>query len=293
MISQGEKEERVKFRIGKLSYLNNAPMYYALDRNLSSLAGRYEIVEGPPSHLNQCIRQKKIDLTVASSIVYARNFEHYAILPDLSIGSDGPVKSVLLVSRVPMERLDKQPLLLTSDSETSVALVKILLSQRGVEPVYVRGNVLQGIKGDSCFPPDYAAFLIIGDSALLLREKGSYPFIYDLGGEWKKMTGLPFVFALWIVRQEAFYLHGELVFQIWQALCASRHYSLTHPEEFIASVRTPAELSKEVCLRYIQKDLRYELSARYREGLIMYYRFLYELGEIHQPVQELNLLSRQ
>ena len=198
------------------------------------------------------------------------------------------MKSVLLVSRVPMERLDKQPLLLTSDSETSVALIKILLSRLGIEPVYVRGKVPEGKNGNCGFPPDFAAFLIIGDSALLLREKGSFPFIYDLGEEWKKMTGLPFVFALWIVRQEIFDLDRDRVFQVWQALCASRDYSLTHPEEFIDSVRTPAELSKTVCLRYIQ-NLRYELSSPYQEGLKKYYHLLYQMGEIPQPVQTLTL----
>ncbi|MEW5802844.1 MAG: menaquinone biosynthesis protein [bacterium] len=291
-----QTSDHMKLRLGKLSYLNNAPMYYRLAKNYHShLAGRYEIVEGSPSYLNRCIRQKEIDLTVASSIEYARNLEHYLILPNLSISSDGPVKSVVLMSRVPMEKLDKQPLLLSSDSETSVALIKIILSRQGIEPVYIRGKVPVAENGNGTLSPDlaadFAALLVIGDRALQLCGQNTFPFVYDLGEEWKRMTGLPFVFALWMVRQEAYDRDRQLVFQLWQALLASRDYSLSHPEEFIASVKTQASLPRAVCLSYIQQNLRYELSSRYQEGLKMYYRFLYELGEIPQPVQALRFMD--
>ncbi|MEW6378702.1 MAG: menaquinone biosynthesis protein [bacterium] len=296
----------MKLRLGKLSYLNNAPMYYGLPRNNHSLLTEScTIVEGPPSYLNHCIRQKEIDLTVASSIEYARNFEGYLILPDLSISSDGPVQSVLLLSKAPMEELHGQPLLLTSDSETSVGLVKILLSQRGIEPVYIRGKVPgqggpeaggNGGNGSCCPPPEFTAFLVIGDRALHLwqseKERGPYSYLYDLGEEWKKMTGLPFVFALWMVRKEAFCQAPELVFQVQQALLDSRDYSLTHLEEFIASVKTQPKLPAAVCRSYIQ-NLRYELSSRYQQGLLRYYKYLHEMGEIPQPVQGLELLPCQ
>lgn len=287
---------RTRLRLGKLSYFNNAPMYYGLTKNHPHITGCYKILEGPPSYLNQCIRQKEIDLTAASSIVYAQNFEHYLILPNLSISSDGPVQSVLLLSRVPIERLDKQLLLLSSDSETSVALIKIIMSRQGISPVYIRGQVPDMGNGNQHISSDLSALLVIGDRALQVTygqssSSRSFPFVYDLGEEWKKMTGLPFVFALWMVRQESFDQNGELVFQLWQALCESRDYSLTHPEELVASVQTPADLPKAICIRYIQQDLRYELSSRYQEGLRLYYHFLYELGEIPQPVQALKFVN--
>ncbi|MCL6584646.1 MAG: menaquinone biosynthesis protein [bacterium] len=291
-------EER-KLRLGKLSYLNNAPIYFGLASRYPALAERCTIVEAPPSCLNRSIRQGEIDLTVVSSIEYARNFEHYLILPDLSISSDGPVYSVLLMSRVAMEELHRRPILLSSESEASVALLKIILSQRGIEPVYVQGKVPdeeekgaeQEGRGTLWSQFEFSAFLAIGDQALKWwsssRERLSFPFLYDLGAEWKKMTGLPFVFALWIVRNEVFYHNPQLVLQIRQALLDCRHWSLNHLDQFMASISLPAELS--ICRSYIQ-NLDYEFSSRYQQGLLRYYHYLHELGEIPQPIPRLNLL---
>lgn len=328
-------------KIGKLSYLNNAPMYYALARSCPHFAQNCQIVEGPPSYLNQCIQEKKIDLSVISSIEYARNYERYLLLPDLSISSDGPVQSVLLMSRVPMNKLHGQLLLLSSDSETSVALIKIILAQQGIEPVYVTGKIPEpGKNGDCCPAHDFAAFLVIGDMAMQLNRamqlngsmqldesvqlnsppglngQGAFPFVYDLGEEWKRMTRLPFVFALWVVRkevqiQEALGIQEAIiqeaviqeaviqeaaghisVSRIGQALRESRDYSLTHLDELVSSVNTPAGLSKAVCLRYYQ-NLRYKLSSRYQEGLKTYYHFLYTMGEIPHQIKTLKFVDYQ
>lgn len=280
----------MNLRIGKLTYLNNLPIYYHFLNHHSYLAHKHRIIEGTPCFLNQGIRKGEIDLSVVSSIEYARNFDDYLIFPDLSISSQGPVESVLLFSRVTLEELHQRPLLISSDSETSVALIKIIFSQYGVEPLYMRGRVPESEQESFGFNNEFAAMLVIGDMALQLRRQCPYPYVYDLGEEWQKITGLPFVFALWIVRQEAFIRDPELVFEVYHALIESRNYSLGHLEEVIAYARKPASLSPSDCLHYF-KNLRFELSSSYQKGLKMYFDFLFKQGEIPCPVRILKLLS--
>jgi len=280
----------MNLRIGKLSYLNNLPIYYHFLNHHPYLANKHTIIEGSPRFLNQGIRKGDIDLSVVSSIEYARNFDDYLILPDFSISSQGPVESVLLFSRVPLEELHQRPLLLSSDSETSVALIKIIFSQYGVEPLYMRGKVPESEKESFGFNNEFAAMLVIGDMALQLHGQSPYPYVYDLGEEWQKITGLPFVFALWIVRQEVFTSTPDLVFEVYHALIESRNYSLGHLEEVIASAQKPASLSPSGCLHYLQ-NLRFELSSSYQKGLKMYFNFLFQQEEISRPVRIIKFMS--
>ena len=280
----------MNLRIGKLPYLNNLPMYHHFLKRHPDSANKYTIIEGPPRYLNQGIREGEIDVSVVSSIEYARNAENYLILPNLSISSKGQVRSVLLFSRVPIKKLHQRVLLISSDSETSVALIKIVLSHYGVEPVYMKGKIPESEEESFGFNNELAAMLVIGDLALQLRGQNHYPYVYDLGEEWQTITGLPFVFALWIVRQEVFARTPAFVFQICHALQESCNYSLSHLEELIAFTRKPFSLSPSVCFHYLQ-NLRFELSPFYQKGLKMYFHFLFKMGEIPYPVQFLRFLG--
>ena len=115
-------------RIGEISYLNCTPIFSMLRSRFAD--PEYQFVCGTPAELNQRLRSAEIDICPSSSIEYARNPDSYLILPDISIASIGAVKSVLLFSPLPIEALNGAEIALTGESETSVALLKILLACR-------------------------------------------------------------------------------------------------------------------------------------------------------------------
>ncbi len=163
-------------RVGRVSYKNTIPLFYKLSG--------FEVVEGVPAHLVKLLREGKIDAGIVSSAEYFFNPDKYLILPDVSISSRGRVCSVKLFSRVPLENVK------------SVKLSKASLTSRYLL-FYIFEEKLGYVPEES---EDAEALMLIGDEALEVRD---YPYTYDLAEEWFKMHGLPFVFALFLVRKEA------------------------------------------------------------------------------------------
>ncbi|MGH7395001.1 MAG: menaquinone biosynthesis protein, partial [Candidatus Methylomirabilales bacterium] len=182
-------------RLGKVGYLNCEPVYAGLEDG--STPARCTIVEGTPAALNEALMARRLDVSVISSLAYARAPRALRLLPGLAIACDGPVVSVRCFSRVPWRELTGRRVLLAPASMTSACLLQVLLHRRfGVDPEYVTAADGENL------PDDVAAGLLIGDPALREAGRGRFPFDLDLGGEWKAWTGLPFVFALWAVREE-------------------------------------------------------------------------------------------
>ena len=113
-----------KLKIGRFSYSNLFPIFYMLEKECD--CSEYEFIEGVPSELNKKIRENEIDVSPSSSIEYLRNPDKYDLLDDHSISSKGPVGSIFLFSRRPIETLNGLTVLTSSQSETSVALQEIL-----------------------------------------------------------------------------------------------------------------------------------------------------------------------
>ncbi|MGD0281322.1 MAG: menaquinone biosynthesis protein, partial [Dissulfurispiraceae bacterium] len=190
------KDERLI--IGRIPYANLFPIFYILEHEVD--CSLYTFVEGVPSLLNRMLREGEVDISPSSSLEYLRNPDRYRIISNHSISSRGPVGSILFFTTKPLEELDGAAVLASSQSETSVALLKIVLGK------------FYGLsaKVDAVPNPEQAgeAFLLIGDDALrqqaihLLSPITRYPYVYDLGEIWYRQTGLPFVFALWIVRND-------------------------------------------------------------------------------------------
>ena len=132
-----------------------------------------------------------LDISPVSSSAYARNQQDWLLLPDFSISSQGPVDSVLLVSRLPWEALRQGRVLLSQESAAAADLVKILLSRSGPLPRFERRRVHK----PSQVPPDVDAALVIGDAALTGCWADHFEFVWDLGERWYTLTSLPFVFA--------------------------------------------------------------------------------------------------
>jgi chorismate dehydratase len=176
-----------KIRVGAVSYLNTKPLIYGLDHGIMN--GQAELIIDYPSRIASMLLKDEIDVGLVPVAIIPEMKEHY-IISDYCIGSVGEVASVCLFSQVPMEKIES--VLLDYQSRTSIALLKVLIKNFwNIDVVFkeTSGDYQSQIAGTT-------AGLVIGDRALQQRKIS--PFIYDLGSEWKKLTGLPFVFAAWI-----------------------------------------------------------------------------------------------
>ncbi len=188
---------QTKIRVGAVSYLNTRPLIYGFGRGMMN--GNVDLIIDYPSKIASLLLENKIDLGLVP-VAIIPEMEEYHIISDYCIGSDGAVASVCLFSEVPMEKIEK--ILLDYQSRTSVELLKILVKEYWkIDPVFeeTTGEYQQEISGNT-------AALVIGDRALKQRKVSTY--IYDLGLEWKKFTGFPFVFAAWISNKK---LDGDFI----------------------------------------------------------------------------------
>jgi chorismate dehydratase len=195
--------------------------------------------------------------------------EAYYILPDLAIACDGPVESVLLVSRRPPEELEDRLVALSRHSLTSVYLVKLLLEKAyHVRPRYAEDDGAA----------DVDARLVIGDEALRLGDR--FPDSVDLGKAWYALTGLPFVFAVWAVRAEVWETAPAEVRAVHRALQTAKARTRAHPETMLALAQTRVGLPADACRRYLRERLCFDLGARHLEGLRTFLTMLTEAGEL-------------
>jgi chorismate dehydratase len=260
-------------RLGKVAYLNCEPVYAGLEDG--STPARCTIVEETPAVLNEALMGGRLEVSVISSLAYARAPRALRLLPGLAIACDGPVVSVRCFSRVPWQDLTGRRVLLAPASLTSACLLRVLLRRRfGVEPEYV-----PAADGED-LPADMAAGLLIGDPALREASRGRFPFDLDLGEEWKAWTGLPFVFAVWAVREQVWQERAEEVRALHRALTASRTYGLARAEAISRAVHARVGMTEEACLAYFRKHLSFDLSLRHLEGL----RAFFTLPEVRAHV---------
>jgi chorismate dehydratase len=267
-------------RLGRISYLNVLPIYHPLEAGW--ITHEFDIVSGPPAMLNGLIRAGKLDLSACSSIEYARNPHCYYLLPDLAIGSRGPVKSVLLLSRIPPNELNAKPLLVTAETHTSAALLRVVLEKvYNVRPAFktAPGSVRQSL----AMGADEPAVLAIGDEALAMRHDPSFPYQLDLGEVWRDWTGLPFVFGVWVARREAAQADPAKMVQAAALLCEAKRTGVAAIEEIVglAALSNP-KLTRSEIRRYFG-HLSYDLGTKELEGLSRFFGCLAEHGIIQEP----------
>ncbi len=255
-------------RLGRIGYINCYPVYGALDRGVVRLAA--EPVTGTPAELNDLLAAGELDASVVSVVEYARNAKNYVLLSDVAISCDGPVQSVALFSKRPAGELDQAAVLLTASSRTSGYLLELLCRDVwGVSPRFAQARAeAQDLDGLAALP--HEAVLVIGDAALLLAAHQAYPYRYDLGEEWKRWTGLPFVFAVWAARRSA---DPHAVGRVHAALLASRDWGLAHLELLAAAAAEATGIAGSECLAYLE-GLDYALSDRHLAGLTDFFRRL-------------------
>jgi chorismate dehydratase len=243
------RDERLPIRIGAVSYLNTRPLVVSLP----SLAPQARIEVDVPSRLADRLRQGDLDVATIPSIEFFR-LPGATIVSDACVACDGPVKSVKLYGRRPAEEI--RCLALDEGSRTSAAMSRILLKERfGVEP-QLRALPI----GASPDDVDADAVLLIGDRAML-APPGRFEFVWDLGEEWSRWTGLPFVFSMWVARP------GVNLQGLDKSLAAARDDGEKRFEE-IARAESPAlGVPESECLVYLRDHLVFHFGPRQRRGL--------------------------
>ncbi len=256
-------------KIGRIHYANLYPIFYNLQRADRS---SYEFIEGVPSVLNRMLREGEIDISPSSSIEYLRYGERYAILEGHSISSAGPIGSILLFSRRPIETLDGLVVLTSSQSETSVALLDIILKKFYDLECPLKSTAepfSEAIKS-------HTAYLLIGDDALKEALKWPKLHIYDLGDIWYKETGLPFVFALWTVRKDCCENNPALLEQFRKDLNTAKTKALKELRIIAREFPLRALLSEDDLVSY-WTGISYDLSDEHKRGLELFRKYAEEL----------------
>lgn len=267
-------------RVGRIPFLVCAPYFHA---SLEGMPG-VTFVDGPPRALNALLASGAIDAAPSSSFEYARNPDEYLLLPGLCTSGRGEVKSVLLFSREPWEKLDGKRVALSPDSDTSNALVRALSRFRfGVVPEFLvdaapADTPRIAAKADT---QRIAAKAAIGDAALREAATGDWPYRYDLARVWTEWRGTSLPFGVWILRRDAARRAPEAVAAYARHLRESLAAFFAAPSERLqawgASFGLP--LPPEAALDFFS-TADYALTGSHERALRDYFGMCAELGLI-------------
>ncbi len=270
-----KKEHPLRPKVGHIQFLNCLPLYYGLVKSHAMLD--IELIKGTPTELNRMLISGNLDVSPVSSIEYARHSDSLMLFPDFTVSSDGEVKSILLLSRLPVEKLSGRVVALATTSATSQVLLKLILSRRyGIEPEYV-----------SCEPePDKMfaiadAGLLIGDIALEYHLHRKDFYSYDLGIEWKQLTGKKMVYAVWAVNRNFSRTRSKLCENVFETFRRSMDYSLRHLDEIVKYAAKWEPFGHSFLSDYF-RCLRFDFGRDYQEGLLQFYDMAKEIGEIEK-----------
>jgi len=248
-------------RCAVVSYLNAVPLFWGLQHGPDHERFRLEFML--PSKCSDALRAAEVQAAILPSIEYQR-IEGLKIVPGLSVSSMGPVRSVLLISKVPAGEI--RTLAVDTSSRTSACLIQILLQRR----YQCSPQVIPHAPQITAMLRECDAGLMIGDPAL--SSSFTDLRVYDLADEWRAMTGLPFVFAFWAVRTEA--ASGDLAAPFQR----SAEYALQHLEEIKQSESHRTGLPVSLIHDYLTKNIDFSLGEKSLEGLRTFYRLAHEMG---------------
>jgi chorismate dehydratase len=251
---------QTKLQVGAVSYLNTKPLVF----QLPLIAPYIELHFDYPSRLADRLARGELDVALIPSIEFLQN-SAYTIVSDACIACRGPVLSVKLFSRVPMERI--RTLALDEGSRTSAALSKILLWERfGIRPKLEPLPVNAGLADAGT-----DAVLLIGDRAIF-SPSGNFHEVWDLGDEWCRWAELPFVFAMWVARA------GVETGELELALGEARDRGVKNLPLIARQEAAPLGLTVPQCVSYLRDNLYFFLGPRERRGLALYYKRATALG---------------
>ncbi|MFI5494293.1 menaquinone biosynthetic enzyme MqnA/MqnD family protein [Actinoplanes sp. NPDC051859] len=261
-------------RVGHIQFLNCLPIYWGLMRSGALLD--VDLYKDTPDRLNAALVAGDLDIGPISLVEYLRHADDLLLLPDLAVGSDGPVLSVHLVSTRPPAELDGRPVALGSTSRTGVLLAQMLLAERyGANPEYFR-----------C-PPELNQMLLEADAAVLIGDPALRALyeapalgleVTDLAEAWKEWTGLPMVFAVWAVRKEFAAAQPGMVKEVHEAFLRSRDLCLNELDAVAESAARWEPFDAATLATYF-RALDFSLGERQIAGVREFARRAAERGE--------------
>ena len=213
------------------------------------------------------------------------------ILPDVCISTDGAVQSIILVSRKPIEDITDDKIILTAKSATSHCLLKIILrSAYGAIPNYY----IRHVTPENPIPDDAAASLLIGDDALwLYHHQQPELYYYDLGAEWKKLTGKKMVYALWVANKNFASEQPEMLQLVYDRIRQAFTQGLQHKKAAIESVIKDKPFTYAQLDEYLGPTIRWNLTDDYIDGLKTFYELAHKMNLIeHIPEIKLAAVKR-
>ncbi len=255
-----------KLRVGIVNFLNSKPLAWGFlkGHHADLFAPSYH----PPSVVARLLAQGNLDIGLIPSIEVQR-IPHLRVLPDMCVAAHHEVRSVLLISRVPIPEVRR--VALDTNSRTSATLIRILLRERwGLSPEYLHER-----PDPERMLAEADAALVIGDPALRV-DRERY-LITDLAAEWKELTGLPFVFAVWAVRPEVEIPDLPFYFK------SSLRYGLSSIETLVREAAAEMGLDTSEVRAYLKENLSFFLHDDEIKGLEEFYRRAHEHGLILEP----------
>jgi len=258
--------------IGMVNFINTAPIYETWKSRPHPAT--YHVVEGAPSTLNRMLAEDKLDLGFVSSCEYGHRPEKYFILSDLSISANGSVGSVFLFSKREPKQLTGKTVLLSGQSETSIALVKIILEEfYHVQPDYIVGDV----RSQSAEQAE--GVLAIGDEALRLADAATFKHKLDLGEVWRRFTDLPFVFAVCAVRRDFCKKYPEQVNAVHREFILCVQEGQEELPSICVRVAPRIPMHPDECYVYL-RAIEYDLDEKKIMALEKFFTFLINRGEL-------------
>ena len=244
-------QDRPSLRLGCVKYLNARPLIHGWPGN---------VVLDHPSALCAQLARGELDVALVSSFEFLRN-PIYKIIDHIAIASDGPVYSVVVAHRGQLS--DVKEIELDPAAQTSGNLLRCLLGEMKLPARLVERHVLSEVEGSTSSSP--GARLLIGDQAIRFRQQHGEEFQYfDLGENWKQIVGLPFVYALWLVRPEVVDPKS-----IADELRGLRDKNLANIDKLIAN---EIEFDRAFCDRYYRENLRFSFGEREKKGLLAFHQ---------------------
>ncbi|MDR1159553.1 MAG: menaquinone biosynthesis protein [Syntrophomonadaceae bacterium] len=266
----------MKPRVGHIKFINCYPLFYGLTEK--KLLPDIDLIRDYPGALSHMLKNNALDMAWIPSIDYARDYEDYVLLPNISVSSEGEVKSIFLFSKYPAGEMDGKSIAMTNASATAQALLRVLMANYyKCSPRYFASDPNLNAMLEKA-----DAALLIGDDALRAYYKNSARlFIYDLGGIWKEYTGLPMVWAVWAVREEWAEKNLQFLVNIDKVFAEAMRLSLREIDKVAAKAAQKEEFGIEYLLEYY-RCLKYDFDGRKQKGLLEYYRQAHGLGLIDQ-----------
>ena len=252
-------------RLSSVAFFNATPLVYGLDRDPA-----VRLWYAVPSALLSGLQENRADVALLPVIDFQR-MNALRLIPVGGIACDGPTLTVRLFSKSPIDQTTR--LAADTDSHTSVVLARILLDR-----LYRRRPEIVPLHHADDRPGETR--LLIGDKVVCDEPRG-FDHQLDLGLAWKTMTGLPFVFAVWMAKD------GVPLGDLPQRLTRAREAGLRHVDELIRQFAVPRGWPEEVARQYLTSYLQFDIGPRHIEAIKLYHQLAWEIGTLDQPPKPL------